>query len=47
MAGGHLEIPQFLHVVTLDKHQRETWRVSRLQVSLLVHGSRKSRFCNQ
>lgn len=47
MAHSHLEIPQPLHVVSSDKHQREMGSVSRLRVILLLHGSRKSRFCNQ
>lgn len=47
MAQSHLEIPQPSHVVTPDKHQHETGSVSRLRVTLLLHGSRKSGFCNQ
>lgn len=47
MAHSHLEIPQPLHVVSSDKRQREMGSVSRLRVILLLHGSRKSRFCNQ
>lgn len=47
IAWRHLEIPQLPHVVTLDKHQCETRRVGHLQVTPLLHGSTKSRFCNQ
>jgi len=46
-AQSHLEIPQPLHMVTPDKDGREMGSVSRLRVTLLLHGSTKSGFCNQ